>query len=85
MALTETKTIDQIAIMENGTLHVREVTKVFRDDQQIAETYHRWAFAPGSDISAMPQNVQNIANAAWTSDIVENYQNSINNGMINAN
>lgn len=85
MALTETKTIDQITITENGTLLVREVTRVLRDGNQIAETYHRWSFTPGSDVSAMPQNVQNIATAAWTSEVITTYQNTLNDGSINAN
>jgi hypothetical protein len=71
MALTETKVIDQITVTENGTLLVREATRVLRDGEQIAQTYHRWSFAPGSDLSAMPQNVQDIANVAWTQEVLE--------------
>ena len=77
MALTETKTIDQITVTENGTLLVREATRVLRDGTQIAETYHRWSFSPGSDVSAMPQNVQDIAATAWTPEVIAAYQEKL--------
>ena len=51
MALTEQKVIDKIEVVENGTLQVREATRILKDGDQIAQTYHRWSFAPGSDIS----------------------------------
>jgi hypothetical protein len=74
MALEEIKVIDKIEVVENGTLQVREATRIMKDGEQIAQTYHRWSFAPGSDISAMPANVQAIAMAAWTDDVIAEYQ-----------
>jgi hypothetical protein len=65
MALEETKVIDQITVVENGTVQVREVTRILKDGEQIAQTYHRWSFEKDSDISSMPANVQAIAAAAW--------------------
>lgn len=65
MALEETKTIDQITVTENGTVQVREVTRIMRDGEQIAHSYHRWSFEKGADLSEMPANVQAIAAAAW--------------------
>lgn len=84
MALTETKTIDQITVTENGTLLVREATRVLRDGTQIAETYHRWSFTPGSDVSAMPQNVQDIAATAWTPEVIAAYEAQIANNTLTA-
>ena len=78
MALTETKVIDQITVTENGTLLVREATRVLRDGEQIAQTFHRWSFAPGSDVSEMPQNVKDIANVTWTPEVIAAYQESLN-------
>jgi hypothetical protein len=74
MALEEVKVIDKIEVVENGTLQVREATRILKDGEQIAQTYHRWSFAPGSDVSEMPTNVQAIASAAWTPEIVAAYQ-----------
>ena len=74
MALTEQKVIDKIEVVENGTLQVREATRILKDGDQIAQTYHRWSFAPGSDVSEMPANVQAIATAAWTEEVIAAYQ-----------
>lgn len=65
MALEETKVIDQITVTENGTIQVREATRILKDGEQIAQTYHRWSFEKGADMSEMPENVQAIAAAAW--------------------
>ena len=74
MALTETKVIDKIEVVENGSVQIREVTRIMKDGQEIAHTYHRWVFAPGSDVSEMPANVQAICNAAWTPEVIAAYE-----------
>jgi len=74
MALSEVKVIDKIEVVENGILQVREATRIMKDGEQIAQTYHRWSFAPGSDVSEMPANVQAIAAAAWTAEVVAAYE-----------
>lgn len=74
MALSEIKVIDKIEVVENGTLQVREATRIIKDGEQIAQTYHRWSFAPASDVSAMPTNVQAIAQAAWTPEVIAAYE-----------
>lgn len=74
MSLTESKAIDKIEIVGIGRLQVREATTIMRDGEEIAKTYHRWAFEPGEDISAMPANVQAIAQAAWTPEVIAAYE-----------
>jgi hypothetical protein len=74
MALTETKVIDKIEVVENGTIQVREATRIMRNDEVIATTYHRWSFAPASDISSMPDNVKAIAQVVWTPEVVTAYE-----------
>jgi hypothetical protein len=74
MALTETKVIDRIEVVENGIVQVREATRILKDGEQIAQTFHRWSFEPGSDVSSMPANVQAVANAAWTPEVIAAYQ-----------
>ena len=74
MSLQEVKVIDKIEVVENGTLQVREATRILKDGDQIAQTYHRFSFSPGSDISEMPANVQAIAAAAWTSAVIAAYE-----------
>lgn len=74
MALSEVKVIDKIEVVENGTLQVREATKIMKDGEEIAKTYHRTSFTPGQDLTGQPANVQAIAAAAWTPEIIAAYQ-----------
>jgi hypothetical protein len=77
MALTETKTIDQITITENGTILYREATRILKDGEQIAQTYHRSSLAPASDLTDVPANVVAIANVTWTTEVVTAYQEQV--------
>ena len=77
MALTETKVIDQITVTENGTVLYREATRILKDGEQIAQTYHRSSLAPASDLTGVPANVAAICNAAWTKDVVAAYKASL--------
>jgi hypothetical protein len=78
MALEEVKVIDQITVTENGTLLYREATRILKDGEIIAQTYHRSSLPPGSDLTNAPANVAAIANAAWTAEVIAAYQASIN-------
>ncbi len=77
MALTKEQVIDKIEIVENGIMQVRQVTRIMEDGKQLSSSYHRWAFAPGSDVSEQPTNVQAIAAAAWTPEVIAAYQASL--------
>jgi hypothetical protein len=74
MALTKEQVIDKVEVVENGTLQVREVTRILEDGKQLSSSYHRWSFAPGSDVSDQPANVQAIAAAAWTPEVIAAYE-----------
>jgi hypothetical protein len=77
MSLTTEVSIDQITVTENGTVLVREVTKVMDGDVEVNRTYHRTSLSPGDDISRQNQQVQTIANNAWTSEIISAYQSNL--------
>jgi hypothetical protein len=77
MALTENTIVDKIEIVENGTVQVREATYIYRDGEEISKTYFRMAFVPGSDVSAQPQNIQDICNIAWTPEVIAAYKAQI--------
>lgn len=74
MSLTENKQIDLIEVVSNGIIQVRESTTIMRNGVEIAKTYHRWSFVPDSDVSDMPTNVQAVAKAAWTPDVIASYK-----------
>ena len=74
MALTETKIIDQITVTENGIVLYREATRILKDGEQIAQTYHRSSLTPAQDLTGQPANVVAICNAAWTQAVITAYQ-----------
>lgn len=74
MSLTETKVIDQITVTENGTVLYREATRIMRDAEVVAQTYHRTSLTPGQDLTGQPAQVAAIAQAAWTPEVLAAYQ-----------
>ena len=74
MALTETKTVDQITVTENGIVLYREATRILKDGDEIAKTYHRSTLTPGQDLTGVPEQVVAICNTAWTQEVIAAYQ-----------
>lgn len=77
MALTERNTIDKIEVLENGIIQIRQANIVQRDGVEIAKTYHRWTLTPGQDLTGQEQRVKDIANAAWTQEVIAAYLASL--------
>jgi hypothetical protein len=69
MALIESTKIDQIEVVGDWNIQVRQATTIERDGVQVARTFHRWVLNPDSDISTQEQKVKDIANAAWTTEV----------------
>jgi hypothetical protein len=74
MALSKETVVDQITVTENGIVLYREATRIMEDGKQLSQTYHRTSLTPGQDVSDQPANVQAIAAAAWTAEVVSAYQ-----------
>jgi hypothetical protein len=74
MALTERNEIDQIEIVQQWNIQVRQATIIERDGEFISRTFHRWVLTPDMDISDQEQKVQDIANAAWTPEVKSAYE-----------
>jgi len=74
MALTEVTSVDQITVLEDEQIQVRQATKVFRDGVEISKTYHRHVVAPGADVSAEDVRVRNIANLVHTDAVIAAYR-----------
>ena len=72
--LEEIKLIDRIEVVEYGVVQVRESSTILKDGVQVARTFHRWVLTPDMDISNQPSNVQSIANAAWTPEVIAEYE-----------
>ena len=76
MALTETFAY-KIEVNENRSLGVRKADIVLKDGTEIARSYTRHVLAPGSDVSAEPKEVRDVAAAVWTDKVIADYKASI--------
>jgi hypothetical protein len=74
MSLDKQIKIDQIEIVENGTLQVRQATIITDNGNQVSRTYHRWCIAPGEDHSTQEQQVQDICKVTHTAEVIAAYQ-----------
>jgi hypothetical protein len=74
MALTENISIDQIEIVADWNIQVRQATVIEKDGVQVARSFHRWVLTPDMDISGQEQKVQDICNVAWTDEIKSAYE-----------
>ena len=74
MALTEQTKIDQIEIVADWNIQVRQATVIEKDGVQVARSFHRWVLTPDMDISNQEQKVQDICNAAWTDEVKSAYE-----------
>ena len=74
MSITKTTTVDQITVIENGIVLVRETTTIKEDGVEISKKYHRSSFVPADDVSSQPANVQAICATAWTPEVRQAYE-----------
>jgi hypothetical protein len=66
--------IDKIEVVENGTVQVRQATRIMENGQELSKSYHRWTIAPGQDYSDQEPKVQAICAAAHTPEVIAVYQ-----------
>jgi hypothetical protein len=74
MALTENTSIDQIEVVSDWNIQVRQATIIERDGKFVSRTFHRWVLTPDMDISDQEQKVKDIANVAWTPEVRQAYE-----------
>ena len=64
-------------ILPNQVIQIRTTTVVEEDGVELARKHHRHAVVPGDDVSGEVQEVQDIAAALWTADVINAYQASL--------
>ena len=64
-------------ILPNQTIQIRTTTVVEEDGVELARNHTRHVVHPGDDVSSEVQEVQDIAAALWTSEVIAAYQASI--------
>lgn len=76
MAITKRTELKE-EILPNQVIQIRTTTVVEEDGVELARSHHRHVVAPGDDVSGEAQEVQDIAAALWTADVISAYQTSI--------
>ena len=64
-------------ILPNQVIQIRTTTVVEEDGVELARNHHRHVVAPGDDVTGEVQEVQDIAAALWTAEVISAYQASI--------
>ena len=77
MALEEVSLVDKIEVLLAGQIQVRTRNQVLKDGTEIAATFHRHVLSPGDDLTDQDQRVVAIAEATWTPEVIEAYQESL--------
>ena len=84
MALTESQENDKIEIVNKWNIQGREATIIKKDGVELTRSFKRHVVNPGEldssdnlvdrDISGEAADVQAICNAAWTSQVKDEYK-----------
>ena len=64
-------------ILPNQVIQIRTTTVVEEDGVELARNHHRHCVHPGDDVSGEVQEVQDIAAALWTAEVISAYQASV--------
>lgn len=82
MAFTERQEYKIEIIPPYSMLQCRRSDIVEKDGAEIARTYHRHVRAPGDDVSNECAEMQAVASALWTSDVITAYQSYLSETQI---
>ena len=64
-------------ILPNQTIQIRTTTVVEEDGVELARKHHRHVVHPGDDVTDEVAEVQAIASALWTDEVIAAYQASV--------
>ena len=76
MAFTEKKEHKLEIIPPYSIIQCREANIVLKDDVEVGRTYHRHVRSPGDDVSGDCAELQAVATALWTTEVVAAYKAS---------
>ena len=76
MAITKRTELKE-EILPDQVIQIRTTTVVEENGVELARSHHRHVVVPGQDVTGEPQEVQDIAAALWTADVIAAYQASI--------
>tara|TARA_Y100000004_G_scaffold49635_1_gene54630 strand:+ start:165 stop:416 length:252 start_codon:yes stop_codon:yes gene_type:complete len=64
-------------VWPNQAIGLRTTTVVEEDGVELARNHQRDMYNPGDDVSGAVQEVQDIAAALWTAEVISAYQASV--------
>ena len=76
MAITKRTELKE-EILPNQVIQIRTTTVVEEDGVELARNHHRHIVVPGQDLTDEPNEVQLIAAALWTPEVIAAYKASI--------
>ena len=74
MAFTERQEHQLEIITPYSIIQCRRADIIEKDGKEVGKTYHRHVRAPGEDVSEDCTELQAVAAALWTPDVIEAYQ-----------
>ena len=75
MAITKRTELKE-EILPNKIIQIRTTTVVEEDGVELARNHHRHVVHPGDDLTGEPNEVQVIAAALWTDEVIAAYRAS---------
>jgi hypothetical protein len=76
MAITKRTELKE-EILPNQTIQIRTTTVIEEDGVELARNHRRHVVHPGDDVTSEAQEVQDIAAALWTDEVIAAYAASI--------
>jgi len=76
MAFTEKKEHKLEIIPPYQIIQCREANIVEKDGTEVGRTYHRHVRVPGEDVSGDCAELQAVATALWTADVIKAYEDA---------
>ena len=76
MAITKRTELKE-EILPDQTIQIRTTTVIEEDGVELARNHHRHVVVPGDDVTGEPQEVQDIAAALWTTEVIAAYAASV--------
>lgn len=74
MAITKEVVVDQITVLEDGQMQVRQCTRIMEDGVELSKSYHRHVVTPADDLENEDTKVKDIAAAVHTDEVKAAYQ-----------
>jgi len=74
MSLIKETLIDKIEVVENGTVQVRQATRIIEDGNVLSQSFHRWCIVPGQDYSDQADIVKSICQVTHTPSVIAAFE-----------